>query len=264
MARYGGWEDRPGERREGGRDWERWRREQEARGGREHEPWAEHGEGRYAQGREDWREADRDRWGESREDWRGAGEPDWRGSESWRGSEYGGRPGEVRDPQWERRTYGAYGAYGPRSYERPGRDRPWLEPSPDRRQGQETRGLVEWEDRGPLAWLRDKTRDMRNRRRARGPKGYSRTDERIEEDVCERIARSGVDADEVEVKVENREVTLTGSVSSREEKWWLESLADDVFGVEEVHNRLRVSREAGRGTEGSAAPRPEDKRDLPH
>jgi osmotically-inducible protein OsmY len=99
---------------------------------------------------------------------------------------------------------------------------------------------------------------------SRGPKGYSRSDDRIEDEVCERVARSGVESDDIEVKVEHREVTLTGTVGSREEKWWLESLVDDVFGVEEVHNRLRVQRDLG---ERSAAERSDPsagKGELPH
>ena len=61
------------------------------------------------------------------------------------------------------------------------------------------------------------------------------------------IARSGVDADEVEVKVEKAEVTLTGFVDSREDKRMLEDLAEDVFGVDEVNNHLRIHRGEARG-----------------
>jgi hypothetical protein len=100
------------------------------------------------------------------------------------------------------------------------------------------RGVYEREDRGPLQWLGEKIAG----RRARGPKGYRRSDDRIRDDVCERIARSGIDADDVEVSVENAEVTLTGTVRVRHEKWRLEDLADDVFGVEDVHNHLRMGR----------------------
>jgi hypothetical protein len=75
----------------------------------------------------------------------------------------------------------------------------------------------------------------------RGPKGYRRSDERIHDEVCERIARSGVNADDVEVKVENGEVTLTGTVERREDRWHLESLCDSVFGVDDVHDHLRTS-----------------------
>jgi hypothetical protein len=83
-------------------------------------------------------------------------------------------------------------------------------------------------------------------RAGRGPKGYRRSDERIHDEVCERIARSGVNADEVEVKVENGEVTLSGTVDRREHKWHLESLCESVFGVDDVHNNLRSADRARR------------------
>jgi hypothetical protein len=88
-------------------------------------------------------------------------------------------------------------------------------------------------------------------RRARGPKGWRRSDERIHDEVCERIARSGLDAGEVEVKVEGARVVLAGAVPDRETKWRLEDLAEEVFGVEEVENGLRVTRaeQAGRADE---------------
>jgi osmotically-inducible protein OsmY len=81
------------------------------------------------------------------------------------------------------------------------------------------------------------------RRIAHGPKGYKRSDERIREDVCERIARSGLEADDVEVRVESAEVTLTGTVRDRQTKRQLEDVVEDVFGVDEVNNHLRLRRE---------------------
>jgi hypothetical protein len=79
----------------------------------------------------------------------------------------------------------------------------------------------------------------------RGPKGYKRTDERILEDVNERLAHQDqLDPSEIEVRVENGEVTLTGSVESRWDKFAAEEIADDVRGVDEVHNQLRVRRVA--------------------
>jgi len=75
----------------------------------------------------------------------------------------------------------------------------------------------------------------------RGPKGYSRSDERIREDVCERLSSDDdVDASEIEVKVQNGEVTLEGSVVTRTMKHQAENLADEVLGVKDVHNNLRV------------------------
>ena len=75
----------------------------------------------------------------------------------------------------------------------------------------------------------------------RGPKGYQRSDERINEDVCDRLCDSGeIDASEVEVRVSGGEVTLTGSVSDRNQKRRAEDLIEQVSGVREVHNNLRV------------------------
>lgn len=77
----------------------------------------------------------------------------------------------------------------------------------------------------------------------RGPKGYSRSDDRIREDVCDRLsADDDVDASEIEVTVKDGEVTLTGSVQTRSMKHQAEDLADDVLGVKDVHNNLRVAK----------------------
>ena len=82
------------------------------------------------------------------------------------------------------------------------------------------------------------------RRYAPGPKGYKRSDERIKEDVSDRISQMNmVDASDVEVAVKAGEVTLTGSVPSRIMKWQLENMIDTVAGVTEVHNQLRIRRE---------------------
>ncbi len=55
--------------------------------------------------------------------------------------------------------------------------------------------------------------------RGKGPKGYSRSDTRIHEDVCDRLSdEDHLDATHIDVKVENGEVILTGIVSDREQK----------------------------------------------
>jgi len=75
----------------------------------------------------------------------------------------------------------------------------------------------------------------------RGPKGYARSDERIREDVCERLSEHDeVDASDVEVTVKDREVTLTGTVETRRMKHLAEDIADSISGVEDVHNRISV------------------------
>lgn len=83
-------------------------------------------------------------------------------------------------------------------------------------------------------------------RRPVGPKGYRRADERVREDVCERLAMNPyVDVSEVSVDVANGVVTLDGTVQERREKYVIEEIADAVFGVTEVDNRLRVQRQSG-------------------
>ncbi|MGE5927282.1 MAG: BON domain-containing protein [Gemmatimonadota bacterium] len=78
----------------------------------------------------------------------------------------------------------------------------------------------------------------------RGPKGYRRSDDRIREDVSEELTRHpAVDASEIEVRVENGEVTLTGSVDSRHAKRMAEDCVEQCSGVKEVHNQLRVNRQ---------------------
>lgn len=88
--------------------------------------------------------------------------------------------------------------------------------------------------------------------RGRGPKGYQRSDERIREDVCECLTHDPqVDASNLEVSVKNCEVTLSGTVNSREDKRRAADLAEYVSGVKDVHNNLRVSEQSGGGTLGT-------------
>jgi osmotically-inducible protein OsmY len=52
-----------------------------------------------------------------------------------------------------------------------------------------------------------------------GTKGYRGSDERITEEVCERLTAHGaLDAREIEVRVEEGEVTLEGTVETSREK----------------------------------------------
>jgi osmotically-inducible protein OsmY len=75
----------------------------------------------------------------------------------------------------------------------------------------------------------------------RGPKGYTRSDERIREDVCERLSDNDeVDASEIEVQVKDRKVTLIGTVQNRRMKHIAEDLAEAVSGVDDVENRITV------------------------
>jgi osmotically-inducible protein OsmY len=86
--------------------------------------------------------------------------------------------------------------------------------------------------------------------RGRGPKGYKRSDDRIREDVCDRLTdHHDIDASEIEVRVQNGEVTLTGTVTERRQKHAVEQLIESLPGVADVHNQIRVKREEmGAGT----------------
>lgn len=77
--------------------------------------------------------------------------------------------------------------------------------------------------------------------RGKGPKGFTRSDERIKDDIHSRLTDDAyVDASNIEVAVENGEVTLTGTVTDRSSKRRAEDIAEFVSGVTNVENRLRV------------------------
>ncbi|WP_374703296.1 BON domain-containing protein [Cupriavidus pauculus] len=79
------------------------------------------------------------------------------------------------------------------------------------------------------------------RRQPAGPKGYTRPDERIREDLCEPLAHAGrLDVREVGVTVSEGWVTLSGTVPARPQKYSIEDIAASVFGVKDVENRIRV------------------------
>jgi hypothetical protein len=78
--------------------------------------------------------------------------------------------------------------------------------------------------------------------RGRGPRGYRRSDERIKEDVCQCLTDdSHIDASNIDVTVNDREVVLAGTVQSRYEKRHAEDLIERIPGVRDVINSLRVT-----------------------
>jgi hypothetical protein len=275
-----GEEERRGEWQGAGRDWEergreRWmggeHRGEESRGGsrsrgdewrdRDRERWTTGGEyGRGMRG-EEW---DRDReerlgggsYGQGRqgerggygygESWRGEGGSLGEGGpSSGAGGMYGGSMGEGMTGSRRGGSgygigeYGGRGEWG-RGGEWRGDRGGWRDTSRDF--GRDLRRYG-GEEQGPFERMGERMKEGFRKLTGRGPKGYKRSDERIREDVSERIARSWVNAEEVEVKVEKGEVTLTGFVDSREDKRAIEDIAEDVFGVDEVNNHLRIHRE---------------------
>lgn len=82
----------------------------------------------------------------------------------------------------------------------------------------------------------------------RGPKGYKRADDRIQEDINEQLTRHAeIDATDIEVSVQDGEVTLRGQVDQRYMKRVAEDIADDVSGVKNVHNEIRVRQQQTMG-----------------
>lgn len=77
--------------------------------------------------------------------------------------------------------------------------------------------------------------------RGRGPKGYQRSDERISDEVHQRLTDDHyVDASEINVAVADGDVTLSGTVESREAKHRAERIVEDLSGVKHVQNNIRV------------------------
>ena len=161
------------------------------------------------------------------------------------GYRYGERPQGYGDraPSYGDRAFGS-GSYDRNYY---GSDRPSGPASDVRSSYGPGSSIADREDRGrATGWFV-----------GRGPKGYQRSDARINEDVCDRLCDSGeIDATDIEVRVDNGEVTLSGSVSDRSQKRRAEDLIEQVSGVREVHNNLRVgySDAASSHATGAASP----------
>lgn len=93
-------------------------------------------------------------------------------------------------------------------------------------------------------WRTD--RDGRSRQQHRyppGPKGYQRSDERLREDISERLMEAQyIDSSDVTVEVSGAKVVLEGTVPERPMKHAIEDLVDACPGVQDIDNRIRVKR----------------------
>ncbi len=82
---------------------------------------------------------------------------------------------------------------------------------------------------------------MRRSHRGLGPKNYTRSDERIREDLNERLTDADdIDARGLNVEVSNGVATLTGTVEQRWMKHRAEDIAESCSGVRDVNNQIRV------------------------
>lgn len=115
------------------------------------------------------------------------------------------------------------------------------------------RGFLERAGDEMASWFGDTDASRRRRQDARqgdqgaqhhagkGPRNYQRSDDRIREDINDRLTDDrDVDATDIEVTVQSREVTLSGTVSDRYAKRRAEDVAESVSGIAHVQNNLRV------------------------
>lgn len=89
--------------------------------------------------------------------------------------------------------------------------------------------------------------------RGLGPRNYTRSDERIREDLNERLTDAhDIDASGISVEVNNGVATLNGTVSERWMKHRAEDIADGCSGVRDVRNMIQVtSQSQGSQSQGS-------------
>lgn len=80
----------------------------------------------------------------------------------------------------------------------------------------------------------------------KGPKGWRRSDESIREEACEALSDdSHLDASEIEVSVNECVIHLKGIVDERASKKRAEACVENIAGVQDVINEIRVHREMG-------------------
>ena len=111
---------------------------------------------------------------------------------------------------------------------------------------------------------RERDRRFSGHHRGKGPRNYSRSDERIKDDINDRLSDDPfVDATDIDVTVSNGEVTLTGTVDHRSTKRRAEDLAESVSGVKNVENRLRVSQPVSGLNQPSSTSMPQSSSPIP-
>lgn len=163
-----------------------------------------------------------------------------------------------RDGQWARArsAYGGSDEYaysGTRPTPSSGQAPEWRDIGSDERNNQSSRSLPAGGSTGgvaPTTWTYTEMWLIPGPFVGQGPRGYQRSDERIKEDACECLSQHGmIDARNIDVTVENGEVTLRGSVEDRQMKRRAEDAVDSVSGVRDVHNEIRVSQDAQTGNQ---------------
>ena len=153
---------------------------------------------------------------------------------------------------------GEYGYSGTRP-EQSGRSPEWRDINGGEESNQSSRRVSGRSNSGfaPTTWTYTETWLIPGPFVGQGPRGYQRSDERIKEDVCECLAQHGmIDARNIDVSVENGEVTLRGSVNDRQMKRRAEDAVEAVSGVRDVHNEIRVGeQESNSGNQSGRQPK---------
>jgi osmotically-inducible protein OsmY len=189
------------------------------------------GEGEYGRRGQGWEDQERGYGGQSS------------GGQSWRGESGYGRSGGGQG--YGGRGYGGQQGYGGQWAQ--GGD--WMRGDYDRSERAGARGETGYGSMGEGFG-----RSMEGQHRGRGPRGYTRSDERIREDVCDRLTDDpSVDASEIDITVSNSEVTLNGTVGSREQRRRAEDCAEQVSGVTHIQNNVRVRKEEQGGGQGTSS-----------
>jgi len=157
---------------------------------------------------------------------------DWWNNRS--GQRYGGRGSE------DFTSHGRIHQYN-QDFGRPGN---YLYPEEQHRRRNERTGDL-WQEElytgvhHPVEHYRNTTQ---GNHRGKGPRNYVRSDERIKEDINDRLYDDAfVDATDIEVAVTSGDVVLTGSVDSRMAKRRAEDICDAVSGVKNIENRIKVT-----------------------
>lgn len=212
------------------------RNQDEWRGGSERDRMQSHGTHRWGSER-NW-DIERNMGGQGRGNWQS--DQGWdRGNQDWQSSRGGGMQS---DRGWDRENWQG-GRQGSWSGDR------WQSNAP--RSGQREHPHSDWgnaneryEGLGGRGWregLDDAMRDRSGQYAGRGPRSYKRTDSRIEEDINDRLTQHPmIDASDIEVSVQNGEVTLRGHVETRDAKRLAEDVAEGVFGAKDVNNQIRI------------------------
>jgi len=240
-----GWRGQFGDRNEEerNRDWESSRDEQRGR----------RGFGEYSRGESEhsgWaRDADEDRWGEGGESRR------YQQSEDY---ERGGMGGGQRQRYGGSGQYQGYGRSQYSQREQGGYGSPQWRPEESSRGRQGYGRQYEsqsFEQPFPPGFQDDFGSSQRSTRsgsgregysaygshRGKGPKGYTRSDDRLKEVICEKLSDDPmIDASEISVEVTSQVVKLTGTVDDRATKYEVEELIERCGGVKDIDNQLRV------------------------